>query len=244
VIASAKKTRKKKPDLTSLVEEVTDRLLVENGYGAIGIPRDTIRLLVQEIVYGIASQMSTQPKPGPVYNRIKRNIHLFEKALTAKLSENIDRLTGDIIEFIITRNPELSSKIAPVLYKRLVELGREDLLEILREEWNNSHPEFHLVCPKCRFRSLTPDFRCVICGYTPSEDEVREFNGIDRLIEEFIESTDRESLKKLLSTGFFYFSGIIRVPDSPQRKDESLFFLSRKDKARIVSRLRELGEYL
>jgi len=244
VVKSARKSRRKKLDLTPLVEEVTDRLVTENGYAVIGIPREIVRGLVLEIVEGIASQMSTKPKSGPVYNRIKRNIHLFEKALTAKLAENVDGLTGDIIEFIITRNPELSSRIAPLLFRRLVDLGRSDLIEILRDQWNSTHSEFYLYCPKCGFKSLSPDFECVICGYNPSEEEVREFNRIDLLLEDFIDTLDAESLKRLLATGFFYYSSGIRVPDSPRKPGESMFFLSRRDRVRIISRLRELGENL
>ncbi|MCE4606975.1 MAG: hypothetical protein F7B59_06595 [Desulfurococcales archaeon] len=244
MVESPRKSRKKKPDLTPLVEEVTDRLIIENGYDAIGIPREIIRRLVLEIVEGIASQMSSKPKPGPVFNRIKRNIHLFEKALTAKLAENVDELTGDMAEFIITRNPEFSSRIAPLLYKRLVDLGRNDLIEILREQWNGIHQEFYLYCPKCGFKSLTPDFKCVICGYGPSEEEIREFNRIDQLLEDFIDTLDAESLKKLQAAGFFYFSSKIRIPDSPREPGESLFFLSKRDKARIIARLHEIGENL
>ncbi|MCE4614150.1 MAG: hypothetical protein F7B60_01285 [Desulfurococcales archaeon] len=244
MIESARKSRRKKIGLTPLVEEVTDRLIIENGYDVIGIPREMLRTLVQEIVEDIASQMSSKPKPGPVYNRIKSNISLFEKALTAKLAENLDGLKGDLVEFIVTRNPELSSRITPILYKKLVELNRDDLIEVLREHWSKTHPELYLVCPRCRFKSLTPDFRCLVCGYSPNEEEIREFNNIDRLLDEFIDSQDAESLKKLLLTGFFYFSDSIRIPEPPQKPFESMFFLTRRDKARVISRLRELGEDL
>ena len=244
MVKSARKSRRKKLDLTPLVEEVTDRLIIENGYAVIGIPRESVKGLVLEIVEGIASQMSSKPKPGPVYNRIRRNIHLFEKALTAKLAENVDELTGDIIEFIITRNPELSSRIATLLYKKLVDLGRSDLIEILRDQWNSTQSEFYLYCPKCGFKSLSSDFKCVICGYNPSEEEVREFNRIDFLLEDFMDALDAESLKRLLATGFFYYSNGIRIPDSHRKPGELMFFLSRRDRARIIARLRELGENL
>ncbi|MEB3772543.1 MAG: hypothetical protein GSR82_02550 [Desulfurococcales archaeon] len=206
-----------------------------------GIPREVVRSIVSEIAENIAEQMVSKPKPGPVYNRINRNIHLFEKALAAKLAENPETLTGDQLEFIITRNPELAGRIAPLLLDRLKEEGRDDLVEVLRELWAEEHPEFQLKCPRCGFRSLAPDFHCVVCGYEASEEEVRKHNNIDQELETFIENAGPSELRKLLSTGFFYYTTGIELPGDDSGKGY-MFFLTRRDRERIEKRLRELGE--
>ncbi len=183
----------------------------------------------------------SKPKPGPVYNKINRNIHLFEKALAAKLAENPESLTGDQLEFIITRNPELAGRIAPVLLDRLKAEGRDDLIEVLRDLWAEEHSGFYLKCPRCGFRSLTPDFHCVVCGYEASEEEVRKYNNIDQELEIFIENAKPSELRKLLSAGFFYYIIGIELPGEKLGK-AYMFFLTRRDRERIEKRLRELGE--
>ena len=185
--------------------------------------------------------MVSKPKPGPVYNRINRNIHLFEKAVAAKLAENPWYLSGDQVEFIITRNPELAGRLAPVLLERLKAEGRNDLVEVLKELWAEKHPEFQLKCPRCGFKSLTPDFRCVICGYEASEEEVRKYNNIDRELEDFIENAPPEELRKILSAGFFYYTTGITPPGN-NTAGGYMFFLTRRDRERIERRLRELRE--
>jgi ribosomal protein L37E len=236
-----KKKTKKKYDINPLIDEVTDRLITEKGYEAAGIPRSIVRAIVAEIAENIAEQMVSKPKPGPIYNRINRNIHLFEKALAAKLAENPGDLTGDQIEFIITRNPELAGRIAPILLEKLQAEGRNDLIEVLKDLWAEQHPEFELKCPRCGFKSLTLDFHCVICGYDASESEVRKFNNIDKELDLFIENASPSDLRKLLSSGFFYYMGGIMLPGENSGKGY-MFFLTRLDKEKIERRLRELGE--
>ncbi len=240
----ARKRSRGKFNPDPLVEDVTNRLMEYRGYSIIGIPREIVASMIREIVLDLASQMATKPKPDPVFNRIKRNIAGFEKALAAKLLEKTEEPRGDVLEFIITRNPELAVKAAPRLYPLLKRVNRGDLVEVLRDLWNSSPRGFPLVCPRCGFRSLTPDFTCVVCGYTAREEEVKEANNFEEKLSELMERLDSKSLEMLLQKGFVYVlpDGRLDVGDKAETQSSPVIFLSKSERELVRSRLEQFGK--
>ena len=225
---------KKKWDPRPLAEEVTQRVMMELGLEGYGVPREKVFELVLGIVEDIASQMKSRPKPGPVFNRIKRNRDRFLKAVSAMILERIDEAGAGEVELLLSANPELAVRAAPLVYRRINALGANYLIERLRAIWEAGAAGFHLYCPRCGFKSVTPALTCMVCGAGLDEEEVKQYNGFAEKLAATAMRWSKEEVERALRTGYVLWGYEIIPPSSSAggRSPGMLeVYLSKKDRA-------------
>jgi hypothetical protein len=125
------------------------------------------------------------------------------------------------------------------LYNEINRYGRQDLLNILKYEWNRwwsltKGAELPPQCPKCGFNSLMPDYTCIVCRHVATEKEILKSYNFDLYIDNIIRKKDIDLVKKIIEKGYIIISSAgIKDPDSPKGSLDLEVHLDHKSKNRL-----------
>ncbi|MCE4628300.1 MAG: hypothetical protein F7C34_04030 [Desulfurococcales archaeon] len=210
--ASGSRSRKWKLDMDKVVGEVGREVIERLGLDYLGIDIDFIRDILEEIIAGIAESRSTKPSIESLVKNIVRNKDLFYKAIAAKLATK-ENLTVEQLEFIVSYAPEVAGRAAPQLFRIARELGADHIISALRFLWSKYGRPTPFTCPRCGFRALTPDLKCLVCGAEVSEEEFKRSIGFESLLEDLARSSPASAME-ILSAGLALYDGERLYPPS------------------------------
>ncbi len=217
--------------LDSLYKAVATRVYSELGLDYVGLGEGEFKDVLEPIVHDIASNLS-RPTEESISKKILAQRNLFLKALATRLLEQPERLDSVRLEFIIHHAPDAAGKAAQALYEAAKRLGREDLAEALRALWEQYGKPTAARCPRCGFKSITPDLSCTICGATINEEEFKRSVDLDRMLDEWASSAPPELVREAATASIVYYDdGFIKAPSEPRRPEAIQLTLGRGEKA-------------
>jgi len=208
-------TKKKswKLDMDTVVPEVGKQVIEQLGLDYIGIGVDDIRDILEDIIQGIAESRSTKPSIESLVKNIVRNKLLFYKSIATKLIFK-DNLTLEQLEFIVSYAPEAAGRAAPKLYHVAREIGADHIVEALRALWARYGKPTPFTCPRCGFRALGPDLRCMVCGAEVTEEEIKKLIDFNKIIT-IIAKNNPVAAFEIVSAGFALYDGeTVRPPSA------------------------------
>ncbi|MEM4717382.1 MAG: hypothetical protein QXE81_01305 [Desulfurococcaceae archaeon] len=190
-------------NVNKLVEDVFEQLdTLFMLTSELQLPVDKAREIIREIAETVASSYSSKPTAEAIVKKIKRNIHVFNEYIVSKLLKELDKLTHKQLEYIVTRGGKAILQDAERLYKIAIKENREDLIDIVRSVWNTNGPRSLLDCPKCGFKSITPERYCLICGATVTDDYIRKLLEFEDKFIIYLKTASIAELNEVLQHGY------------------------------------------
>ncbi len=162
--------------------------------------------LVKEVLELVVHSTTSKPSIDVLLKRIESNRRSVNKLISAKILENVDKLTAEQLNFIISYGEETVIPFISEVYGELVKSGRSELIDALKYVWEKYGRPTLVQCPKCGFRSVMPDYSCIICGYSVSENYVREQLSFSALFEDYVRTASIAELREVLDVGFVIVS--------------------------------------
>lgn len=237
-------SKRKAVDTEDWVLRHADELVSRLGLEFLKLSAEEYVSLLTKIVDMVRGESATIDID-TVVRRIKRNVDKIYPMLAATLLELRTSLDEEQLEFVVNNIGEAVLAYAPRLYSEARKLGREDLIEKLRNTWRQywvlkRYPILPVTCPYCNFNSLMPDLSCAICGAIVSENELKSFLNFKALLEEFALKEPIENVKKALSFGYVYVNSLgIKVPGEHRDVLDIEVLLTSKDKEILIDKLKQ-----
>ncbi|ADM27995.1 conserved hypothetical protein [Ignisphaera aggregans DSM 17230] len=230
-----RQSRKRYVDTEEWVSRHLSELISLLGLEFLELNEDEYVVLLTRVVEMLRGESSTLDID-TIARRFRRNIEYIYPVIARTLLELRERLSVQQLEFVVNYIGDAVLGYAPRLYSEAIKLGRNDLVERLREIWRKwwvakKHPILPVVCPVCGFNSLMPDMNCIICGSNISEKQLKEYINFGELLKEFAKSSDIESIKKALSYGYVYVNSLgIKAPSEHRDVLDIEVLLSNEEK--------------
>jgi len=187
-------------EIDRIVGEVSEELVVRLGLQGL-FEVDDLRDVVEGVVRELVDEGRRVDK-NSIVKRFVLNKENVYKYLAVKALEGGD-LREELAEFIVYSAPEIAGRAAPELYK-LVK-GNPVTLDTLRYLWERFGRPTPLKCPVCNFKSLTPDLTCMICGSTPSEEDVKKANNFEEELGNAVKGWHRRLVEEVVTAGYVYY---------------------------------------
>lgn len=235
VVPRRTQAKKRYADTEEWVSKHIYELISILGLEFLELKEDEYVVLLTRIVDILRGESSTL-NIDTIARRFRRNIEYIYPIIATTLLEFREKLSIQQLEFAVNYINDAVLGYAPRLYSEAIELGRNDLVERLRETWKKwwlvkKYPVLPVTCPICGFSSLMPDMNCIICGSNVSEKQLKDYINFDELLKEFANSSDMESIKKALSYGYVYINSLgIKAPSEHRDVLDIEVLLSNKEK--------------
>ncbi|MCY0859522.1 MAG: hypothetical protein OWQ54_03745 [Sulfolobaceae archaeon] len=237
-------SKEKYIDPSKLLDEYLDEVVNGLGLAYLELSREEYKELLEETFAGAVGEVKTKPKVSTILNRLNANRDNIMEFLAMKLYrlKELDKMNDSQFEFVVYNTKRALIDLAPKLYEEAKRRNRQDLIDYLRGSWNTYGLRSPLVCPKCGFYSIMPDFVCRICGYEVSMREVKsQIKVTDLLIQ--LSKLSPEDFKEILSAGYFYYGWEGIIPPSKYKPSQysgepQMYFeivLSRDEKEKLKS---------
>ena len=198
-----KRSRKKKAlDLDKLADSLKDTISDFLGLNILGIPEELIKKIVREILDIVITSSSYKPSTDTILKRINRHLDIVRMIIAARMLEHMKDFTNEQLEFIVYYGGKMIIPELPRLYKILVKKKLFDLLDYLKYVWEKYGQPSPVKCPKCGFYSVMPDSTCFICGYTVTDEYLREELGFEEKFREYIKNASVAELQEIIDIGF------------------------------------------
>jgi len=230
-----KQSRKRYVDAEEWVSKHLSELISLLGLEFLELNEDEYVVLLTRVVEMLRGESSTLDID-TIARRFRRNIEYIYPVIARTLLELREKLSVQQLEFVVNYINDAVLGYAPRLYSEAIKLGRNDLVERLREIWRKwwiakKYPILPVACPICGFNSLMPDMNCIICGSNISEKQLKEYINFGELLKEFAKSSDIESIKKALSYGYVYVNSLgIKAPSEHRDVLDIEVLLSNEEK--------------
>jgi len=202
-----------------------------------GIRLEEVREVLQDAAISVAEGMS-RPDPESVARRVLGNREVIVKAVASWLLERGSLDSESKIEFIVSNAPEVAGRAAPRIYYEASSRSLGHVIDSLRDLWLAYGNPTPVVCPRCRFNSVTPDLHCMVCGSSLGEDEVKEANGFAEKLRVFGEREREELVEEAIASGMVYLDHEIRPPSMRGKGYALPLYLSRRERLLLASILR------
>ncbi|MCE4611334.1 MAG: hypothetical protein F7B17_05120 [Desulfurococcales archaeon] len=217
--------------LEQIAKEAAESIYNQLGLEAMGVGREDVIPLLEDIALSIAGEYSSKPSPESVARRALAQRDALLKALAAKLAEKGEKLSLEELEFIIQYAPEVAGRAAPLLYHVARSYGADHLMPALRDLWSLYGNPTKAECPRCGFRALTPDYTCVVCGASVGESEFKARIAFERLLEAWALRAPLQLVEEAIRAGYVYYEdGEIKAPSEPGSRLRLQVFLSRSER--------------
>ncbi len=164
------------------------------------------RELVKEVLELIVHSTTSKPSIDVLLKRIESNRRNINKLISAKILESVNKLTVEQLNFIISYGEEAVIPFISEIYRELIRSSRSELIDALKYVWEKYGRPTLVQCPKCGFRSIMPDYSCIICGYSVTENYVREQLSFSALFEDYIRAASTAELREVLDAGLVIVS--------------------------------------
>ncbi len=243
-----KKRKKREVNVDAWFDKHLDSIVSMSGLDLLNLTREEYAEILRDIIASIYGSRSSYTKVEVVVKRLRR----FEKQLypliALKLAQLKDKFTEEQLEFIVTNIGDAVLGLAFKLYKNLKDVGREDLIDLLRNKWfnawiKNKYKTPLPPCPKCGFYALTPDLTCLVCGSSVSEREFKNgYSFLNKLREE-VEVAECNELLEALRKGYVLVNGYgIKLGTRMREAVDVEVYLSRSEIELIKSELKKRCE--
>ncbi|MEM1532698.1 MAG: hypothetical protein QW369_04660 [Desulfurococcaceae archaeon] len=167
---------------------------------------DFQREIVREVLELIVHSTTSKPSIDVLLRRIESNRKSINKLISTKILESTSKFTAEQLNFIISYGEEAVIPFISEIYKELIKSGRIELIDALKYVWEKYGRPTLVQCPKCGFRSVMPDYSCTICGYSVTENYVREQLSFSALFEDYVRTASIAELREVLDAGFVIVS--------------------------------------
>jgi len=231
----SRQSRKRYVDTEEWVSKHLSELISLLGLEFLELNEDEYVVLLTKVVEMLRGESSTLDID-TIARRFRRNIENVYSEIARTLLELREKLSVQQLEFVVNYIGEAVLGYGPRLYSEAIKLGRDDLVERLRESWKKwwvvkKYPILPVPCPICGFNSLMPDMNCIICGSNISEKQLKEYINFGELLKDFARSSDMESIKKALSYGYVYVNSLgIKAPSEHRDVLDIEVLLSNEEK--------------
>jgi len=188
--------------LAQYFDEVSEALGLKDLVSNEGFQREIVREVLELIVHSTTSK----PSIDVLLRRIESNRKSINKLISTKILESTSKFTAEQLNFIISYGEEAVIPFISEIYKELIKSGRIELIDALKYVWEKYGRPTLVQCPKCGFRSVMPDYSCTICGYSVTENYVREQLSFSALFEDYVRTASIAELREVLDAGFVIVS--------------------------------------
>lgn len=203
-----KKIKKEKfIDAEALLDEYLDEMINGLGLSFLNLSREEYKELIKEPFISAVGEVKTKPKSSTILNRLLANRDGIMEFLAMKLIRLIDieNLSDDQLEFVVYNTKRGIISLAPRLYSILKNRNRQDLIEILKYNWNSYGIVSPISCPRCGFNSVMPDMVCKVCEYEMSMKELKSQIDVIKILTD-LKDISLEDFKEILTAGYFYYT--------------------------------------
>lgn len=188
--------------LAQYFNEVSEAL----GLKDLVVNEDFQREIVREVIELVVHSTTSKPSIDVLLRRIESNRKNINKLISAKILESTNKLTAEQLNFVISYGEEAVIPFISEIYRELVKSSRNELIDALKYVWEKYGRPTLVQCPKCGFRSIMPDYSCTICGYSVTENYVREQLSFSALFEDYVRTASIAELREVLDAGFVIVS--------------------------------------
>ncbi|ARM76549.1 hypothetical protein [Acidianus manzaensis] len=238
-----KQKKEKYIDAEVLLNEYLDEMINGLNISFLKLKPEEYKELIKEPFVAAVGQVKSKPKSSTILNRLLANRDAMMEFLAMKLIRiiDIDNLTDDQFEFVVYNTKHGIVNLAPKLYKMALKKNRQDLIEILKYNWNIFGIVSPITCPRCGFNSIMPDLLCKVCDYEISMKELKTQINVIELLKE-LEEVNPSDFKEILTSGYFYYTPEGAVAPSkikPSNGLPQLYFevVLNKDEKKILSNI-------
>ncbi len=259
---STTKKTKKRSKRTWSTDAYAEKLVIPVaqalGLDILGFDEEMLKELLKDIIIASFGDVISKPSVETIVKRFMRNSDKVLSIVASRVLERIPegKLTPEQLEFVVMYIGPAILPWASRLYREIKKMGLEELLPNLQSMWEEGwrlRGEMGPVayCPKCGFRSVTPDLSCMVCGHVLTERELKGSIKFGELLKKTVETLDCATLRKLSERGIVYLthSGIelervtkwdIEVPLSKSEKEIIMKALKERCESSEEKRLQEL----
>ncbi|MEM2235323.1 MAG: hypothetical protein QW224_06295 [Desulfurococcaceae archaeon] len=188
--------------LAQYFDEVSEALGLKDLVSNEGFQREIVREVLELIVHSTTSK----PSIDVLLRRIESNRKSINKLISTKILESTNKFTAEQLNFIISYGEEAVIPFISEIYRELIKSSRIELIDALKYVWEKYGRPTLVQCPKCGFRSIMPDYSCTICGYSVTENYVREQLSFSALFEDYVRTASIAELREVLDAGFVIVS--------------------------------------
>ncbi|MEM0187981.1 MAG: hypothetical protein QW550_01140 [Saccharolobus sp.] len=244
---ASKKKQEKYVDPDKLLDEYLDELVNLLGLSYLNFSKEEFKEILREPFAMAVGEVKTKPKLSTIINRLRGMGDKLMEIIAYKILRmyDIEKLTDDQLEFVVTYVKNGIIQIIDKLYKECKKRNRNDLIDILRANWSmySNGLKSPVRCPKCGFDSVMPDFVCKVCGYSLNMREVKESIRIIDALSDYLK-IDKEGFNEILKSGFLYYTFNGPIPPSKFKPQEGqLYFeviLSKDEKQKLQNILNSI----
>ncbi len=230
--------RVSKIDPDKVLDSILDEAVSSLGLDILGLTRDQYREMLKPVIEGIVSSYSSRPSNESILARLRATSQNVYILASAYLLEKLEKLTPEQLEFVVANGGPVAGRYAPKLYRLAVEYGRSDLIPQIRYLWELYGNPTPIPCPRCGFRALTPDLRCMVCGYEATEKEVKKVIDFESRLREFAEEAPLDAVREAIERGYVLVGETVKPPSAPREPFDVELRLSREE----IGLLRKLVE--
>ncbi|MEN2999026.1 MAG: hypothetical protein ABDH61_00350 [Acidilobaceae archaeon] len=223
-----RRRQQEEEDLRGTIAEISEELVRRLDMEGLIEPGELYEI-VEEVVQNLVER-GRKVEASSVIKKLEERREGIYKYVASRLLSGDSELDLARTEFLIYRAPELAGKAAPRLYREA--LKDPSLLSTLRTLWERYGFPLPLRCPHCNFMSITPDLNCVVCGATPSEEEIKRAMGFEEELRRAAQGWHESLIAETISAGYVYYDGEIRPP-SMGRGGAVLLHLNQREKAAL-----------
>ncbi|MEM2383552.1 MAG: hypothetical protein QW521_05265 [Desulfurococcaceae archaeon] len=188
--------------LAQYFDEVSEALGLKDLVSNEGFQREIVREVLELVVHSTTSK----PSIDVLLRRIESNRKSINKLISTKILESTNKFTAEQLDFIISHGEEAVIPFISEIYRELIKSSRIELIDALKYVWEKYGRPTLVQCPKCGFRSIMPDYSCTICGYSVTENYVREQLSFSALFEDYVRTASIAELREVLDAGFVIVS--------------------------------------
>ncbi|MEM0340306.1 MAG: hypothetical protein QXN05_04790 [Acidilobaceae archaeon] len=172
--------------------------------------------VLTEAVKEIALEMTLSGRELSVEAIVKQLLRtrdqLFKYVATRLVERGVESLNDKQIEFIVMSAPEIAGRLAPQLYKEAKERGLVSVVEALKDLWQVYGRPLPVKCPRCGFYAVAPDYQCVVCGETVSEEEIKKLMNFENLLMTVAQRLPLKMLEEIVFAGYVVYDGEVKPP--------------------------------
>lgn len=237
-----KKASKKKDvytDPIQLLDEYLDEVITAIGISYLNFTREDFKEIIKDPFAAAVGQVKSKPKSRTIINRLNASRDSLMEVVSYNIirMKDISNLTDDQLEFVVSNVKRGIISLAPRLYEECKRRRKEDLIDILRSNWNMYGILSPFTCPRCGFNAVMPDYSCKVCGSDVSMKEVKKQLNVMQLLKDYA-SFDVNMFKDIVKSGFFYYKdGVIYPPSSTFQPNDMVFeiVLSKDEKSSLLN---------
>lgn len=193
--------RRRGVDISDLTEKYFDHLYTYLGLEMLNIDRSLARKIIEDILDLLYRDASSKPALDAVMKKIDRFRQDVYGYIAYKLASELKEINSSTLEFIVYNGGKYIVSEISNLYNIAIRIGRSDLIPHLASIWDKFGNTMPIKCPRCGFRSITPDQSCEICGYVVTEDYIRKELGFDEKLREFLNYASDKDLYDIKNLG-------------------------------------------